>query len=295
MCAAEGEELLARRLDEVEALKSLFECEEGGRVAVEGREGDEQRCLRLEVAPLPVAGARQPVKVCVALCEGYPDAHAGVVLRAAPDAPGADEANAAAEAVIEESEAECLYECLEAMREALQAAAEAKAAEAARRKKAQAAFGGGDDEERHFMVVRLDHMNSRATYSKALKKISKEFGVGVRLLWQDGGARRPGGASGAMLCLCSPDGDALGAFGAQLRAQYVVDVDSRGERCKERQATTLCRRGPGDVKPGEDPAVAFDGFEDREYTDASEMESLLAELNLLHVGAGGQRFRRGGE
>ena len=117
-------------------------------------------------------------------------------------------------------------------------------------------------------------MNARAAYVKSLRRWARELGVGARLLWRAGGARRPAGAEGVMLCLCAADAGALGAFCTRLRTEY-VDVDARGNKCRERQSTTLCMRGPGDVKPGEE----------------AEMAAALRGLNLLHVGSGaGQRF-----
>eukprot|EP00793_Prasinoderma_coloniale_P000327 PRCOL_00005311-RA len=133
-------------------------------------------------------------------------------------------------------------------------------------------------------------MNARAAYVKSLRRWARELGVGARLLWRAGGARRPAGAEGVMLCLCAADAGALGAFCTRLRTEY-VDVDARGNKCRERQSTTLCMRGPGDVKPGEEASLEFGGFEEVEYVEEAEMEEALRGLNLLHVGSGaGQRF-----
>ena len=67
-----------------------------------------------------------------------------------------------------------------------------------------------------------------------------------------------------MLCLCAASADALGSYCARLRTEY-VDVDARRNKCRERQSTTLCMRGPGDAKPGEAAAAAFAGFDEVEF------------------------------
>ena len=86
------------------------------------------------------------------------------------------------------------------------------------------------------------------------------------------------------------DGDAVQGFLTRLRTE-VVDVDSKGNKCRERQSTVMCRRSAAQVKPGQEPVPEFDGFQCEEYGGDDALEGLLARFNLLHVGSGTQRFQ----
>jgi solute carrier family 25 carnitine/acylcarnitine transporter 20/29 len=86
------------------------------------------------------------------------------------------------------------------------------------------------------------------------------------------------------------DGESIQSFLTRLRTEF-VDVDAKGAKCKERKSTVMCRRAAGTVKPGEEPVPEFNGFECERYSGAEELEEVLARFNLLHVGAGTQRFQ----
>ena len=75
--------------------------------------------------------------------------------------------------------------------------------------------------------------------------------------------------------------DGVSAFLQRLRTEC-VDVDSRGRRCRERQATVLCRR--------ERRGLLFTGWAEKVYETATGLDEALEELQLLHVGVGAARF-----
>ena len=81
----------------------------------------------------------------------------------------------------------------------------------------------------------------------------------------------------------------MASFLQRLRTE-LVDVDSKGRRCRERQSTVLCRRPHGAHVAGYPPAVRLDGWVVRRYSRPEERDQLLDEMRLLHVGTGATRF-----
>lgn len=66
------------------------------------------------------------------------------------------------------------------------------------------------------------------------------------------------------------------------RPNRYVDIDSRGQRCKERKSTVLCRR--------QVEAPTIDGWITTGYAEERILEAALSELNVLHVGCGTTRW-----
>ena len=101
-------------------------------------------------------------------------------------------------------------------------------------------------------------------------------------------ATASGRIEGVFVALSGPN-DGIKSFLQRLRTE-LVDVDSKGVRCRERKATTLCHRKHSTVKPGERAVESFHGFEMIPYETERQLEDALAKLNLLHVGDGASRF-----
>ena len=198
--------------------------------------------------------------------------------------------------------AECLAELAQEMSDAAAAAAAAAArvdAEAPDADEADEADGACH------AVVRIDHMNDSSGYVKRLQKWATQLGLAARLFYaaqkdgKDGkgasaarcgkGPPRGGRVEGVYVVL-GGDGEAVQGFLTRLRTE-VVDVDGKGNKCRERQSTVMCRRAASQVKPGQDPVPAFEGFECEAYEGGDALEERLAAFNLLHVGAGTQRFQ----
>ena len=140
--------------------------------------------------------------------------------------------------------------------------------------------------EDHHAVVRIDHMNDSAGYVKLLKKWCEGEGLGARAIHKP--ATASGRIEGVFVALSGPN-DGIKSFLQRLRTE-LVDVDSKGVRCRERKATTLCHRKRSTVKPGERAVESFHGFELIPYDTEGQLEDALAKLNLLHVGDGASRF-----
>ena len=157
-------------------------------------------------------------------------------------------------------------------------------------------------------MVRIDHMNDGKGYTKTLRRWSRELAVDARVFYaceSSGEVRKgsegsiegpPSGPLGrveGVYAVLGGDGDDVRSFLTRLRTEF-VDVDAKGARCKERKSTVMCLRRAGVVKPGEERVPEFDGFECEGYVGADGLEDALARFNLLHVGAGAQRFQPAG-
>ena len=85
------------------------------------------------------------------------------------------------------------------------------------------------------LLVRIDHMNNSASYTKLLRRWTEQLGVcGCRLL--HAGPDRGVPRRENVLCVLHAEAEALRAFLQRLRTQ-MVDIDRSGRPCKERQAT----------------------------------------------------------
>lgn len=73
-------------------------------------------------------------------------------------------------------------------------------------------------------------------------------------------------------------------------AAELVDVDSKGRKCRERQSTVLCRRPAGTYKESYTPAERLRGWSCARYSSAAERDSLLDRIGMLHVGSGAERW-----
>ena len=201
------------------------------------------------------------------------------------------------------------HECLSELAQELSDLSARAADEDETRRAAAANDRDGDGDEAtaegpSHAVVRIDHMNDSKGYTKTLQKWSQQLGVDVRMFYE----RSPKAASGAetgaldkvgpptggrvegVYVVLAGDGESIQSFLTRLRTEF-VDVDAKGAKCKERKSTVMCRRAAGTVKPGEEPVPEFNGFECERYSGAEELEEVLARFNLLHVGAGTQRFQ----
>ncbi|KAJ1454014.1 hypothetical protein M885DRAFT_253132 [Pelagophyceae sp. CCMP2097] len=94
--------------------------------------------------------------------------------------------------------------------------------------------------------VRIDHMNDRAAYAKLLKAWAAPD-LGAKLSYRAAPKpNRPRRVEDAMLTLDGPQ-DAISSFLRRLRTE-LVDVDSKGKKCKEKCSTVLSQRFLADEK-----------------------------------------------
>jgi solute carrier family 25 carnitine/acylcarnitine transporter 20/29 len=201
------------------------------------------------------------------------------------------------------------HECLSELAQELSDLSARAADEDETRRAAAANDRDGDGDEAtaegpSHAVVRIDHMNDSKGYTKTLQKWSQQLGVDVRMFYERSPKAASGAETGALDKVGPPtggrvegvyvvlggDGESIQSFLTRLRTEF-VDVDAKGAKCKERKSTVMCRRAAGTVKPGEEPVPEFNGFECERYSGAEELEEVLARFNLLHVGAGTQRFQ----
>mmetsp|Transcript_25718 Transcript_25718/g.58496 ORF Transcript_25718/g.58496 Transcript_25718/m.58496 type:complete len:268 (-) Transcript_25718:229-1032(-) len=134
------------------------------------------------------------------------------------------------------------------------------------------------------LVLRIDHMNEHASYMKQLERWATDGGLAGVLLYDDSGRR----VHDVVLVL-QGESRAMGAFLQQLRTE-LVDVDSKGRKCRERQSTVLCRRPAGTYKESYTPAERLRGWSCARYSSAAERDSLLDRIGMLHVGSGAERW-----
>ncbi|KAI7837367.1 hypothetical protein COHA_008806 [Chlorella ohadii] len=79
-------------------------------------------------------------------------------------------------------------------------------------------------------LLKLDHMHSRSSYSRLIRRWAAELGLGGRLLFC--------GSSPIILILLGGAADGLKEFLLRMRTRN-VDVDSKGRPCRERMMTVL--------------------------------------------------------
>mmetsp|Transcript_36913 Transcript_36913/g.77758 ORF Transcript_36913/g.77758 Transcript_36913/m.77758 type:complete len:291 (-) Transcript_36913:155-1027(-) len=138
-----------------------------------------------------------------------------------------------------------------------------------------------EDVQRENAVVRIDHMNSAKPYVRSLEVWAAQYGLAGRLFYRASG--QPGKREYTdILLLLAGEVDCVSSLLQRLRTEY-VDVDSRGARCRERQATVLCRRA-------QQGSAAFSGWATTAYRTDDQLDALLDKLKLLHVGVGSSRF-----
>ena len=174
----------------------------------------------------------------------------------------------------------------------------------------------------------MDHMNDSKGYVRTLQKWCANLGLDARVFWSEpsgvptaasDATSRPhkawtsedvdgepetiargvvgpptGGRVENVFVVVGGDGDDVQKFLARLRTEY-VDVDSKGNKCRERQSTVLCRRFASQTKQGESPVPHFAGFECEKLVGGNRvLEGILKRFNLLHVGTGADRFQATG-
>ena len=149
-----------------------------------------------------------------------------------------------------------------------------------RQAEAAAAVGVEDAQVMQEMVLHIDHMNDPPSYTRLLQQWCAQLGVSCVLLHI--GELTNTRLRGADLVMRA-DRAALSEFAHRLRTEY-VDVDARGRKCRERQATILCRRAFHEGAP------PLDGWRTVACGDKAHLERELDELGVLHVGVGGSRF-----
>ncbi|KAG5177097.1 hypothetical protein JKP88DRAFT_333484 [Tribonema minus] len=98
-------------------------------------------------------------------------------------------------------------------------------------------------EQEWVALVRIDHMNDRARYTKALRKWARQLAVAAHCHFRLPVSVSSSGSSSSRvenvaLALIASTEAPLRAFVTRLRTEY-VDINSRGAPCKERQCSVL--------------------------------------------------------
>ena len=94
--------------------------------------------------------------------------------------------------------------------------------------------------------IRIDHMRQCSHYLKLLQKWCSQLGLSGRVFYRNASGRPIVGKGRLVMwrdvyVLVRGETCAIGEFVKRLRTEY-VDVDSRGQRCRERQSSLLWRR-----------------------------------------------------
>ena len=177
---------------------------------------------------------------------------------------------------------ECIYDLLqEAVELATPLVVEAHTA--------AGAAADGENAAQQVAVVRIDHMNASKQYMAKLRKWAEQLGLAGRVFFHPTEKKSGERVEGVCVVLVGAV-DSVSGWLSRLRSEY-IDVDSKGNKCKERKSTTLSQREVGGLA-----AVAgLEGWETVPYEETGELETALAELDLLHVGAGATRWGGGGD
>ena len=102
---------------------------------------------------------------------------------------------------------------------------------------ASASSPGGEE-----AVVRIEHMNDGPGYLRLLRKWARDLDLVLNADYQPAPKPNRPHRLGNVLVTLHGDSSDVSDFLLRLRTQ-LVDVDSRGNRCKEKQSTVL-RRTP---------------------------------------------------
>ena len=145
------------------------------------------------------------------------------------------------------SGSECLLELVEYVRDEVSKLMECPAAAEAKSKACNASGKGctatGNPKPKPnpnltlcAAVIMIDHMNDAKGYMKKLRKWTDQLGARGLLWWRMGPRRVE-----SVVVLLAGRASVLKAFVTRLRTQY-VDVNSRGDRCREKQSR-VCWEG----------------------------------------------------
>ena len=283
------DEVWARQLDEAEALQSILgeEC-----VTISG--GDSVDSLRKagpRAVPLSLtitAGDEQHSALITALLPPeYPSVAPALEL-SCPWVDGSvltgmtDELRALAIAsVAAPGGQECLFEVAQRLGDMLGEEAERQRGQQV----SMACTHAPCEQPSHEMVLRIDHMNEPTGYLRALAKWAGQLGVAGVVL------HRPAAATGRLsnvMVATRAEESAIAELLHRLRTE-LVDVNRSGAKCRERQATVLCRR----PMPSGSRSSSLVGWRVVECAEEAELEAELECLGLLHVGVGASRFGEG--
>ena len=220
---------------------------------------------------------------------------------------------------LDEHGSECLMELARTLEERSAAAAAAEREEEEKKRK----NATDDDRDATIAVLRIDHMNDSKTYVKTLQKWCTALGLGARVFW----STRKGAKSGKkwtseddektvamenqssknetatkntqppvgrvenVFVILHGESESVSEFLKRTRVEF-VDIDGKGNKCKERNTVVLCRRSIEVAKKGEDVVPVFSGFECEQFDGSNEkLELILKRFNLLHVGTGDARWK----
>ena len=127
-------------------------------------------------------------------------------------------------------------------------------------------------------LLRIDHMNDFQGYTASLSRWAKDLSIQAVLMLQNKAGQKR--ASDIAVYL-QGHGEALKAFLKRLRTEY-VDVNSRGQKCKERQFQVLCSREvPPPGSPSDTSGLTSAGLEICMYSSKEEMHARLQQLGVL--------------
>jgi len=302
-------ENLRRRLDETDALIAIYDEAieliskdevDAARQAVEEESTSEQThettsfSLRVTLrGDGDEGGATASVdaaqcKVTIRMPSGYPEKEPLELVSLMSDRLSREEGTALlqrAREFIPDAGEECAYQIISDVQQLFkELVAKVRSIEVEKR----AADVKDEEETDYHAVISIDHMNESREYLRIIKKWCESNGLSARVYHKPPCRESGKRVEGVMIALRGSN-NGIKSFLTRLRTD-LVDVDSKGNKCKERNSTLLCHRKSTTVKDGERPIADFDGFLVEPYRDETALEDALAKLNLLHVGDGSQRF-----
>lgn len=167
---------------------------------------------------------------------------------------------------------ECIYETVLHVQDA--AAALAGGQPGSRKQAADvAAVAASAPPPEHKAVVHIDHMNDPSSYTALLQRWAGQLSLRGEMFLRRNGSR----ATGVVLVLGGAE-DSIQGFCKRLRTEY-VDVNSKGEKCKERKSNTLCSF----LAPCNQQLPGESGLVMKEYATTDELHAHLQSLDVLEV------------
>ena len=270
---------LERQRMEAEALVHIFGEAEVTAMGLDEADDTSSRPRRIQIR-LPVmeehdVGEGSTLEVSLLLPVDYPEKKpcSASVSCADLSREGVSSLQRAVDTFIEDTfneDEECLFQVLTQARESARDLLESYQL---RSRAAEKATSSSTCLPSHGALIQIDHMNDSAGYTGLLSSWAGSLSLqGDLLLRVSPGSKR---ATDIALVLQGSE-DNIKMFLKRLRTEY-VDVNSRGQKCKERQSDVLCSFDP-DIS---NDSTGLVSFSIHSYSETQELHDELAKLHVL--------------
>lgn len=131
-----------------------------------------------------------------------------------------------------------------------------------------------------YCLLRIDHMNNPQKYTRSLQKWAEQLEISGHLYLRQDGSR----AKDIAVILRGVSAQNVNSFIVRLRTEY-VDVNSKGQKCKERMAQVIHSYGEECASSGGDFPPAGDLIK-HVYSNERELHAALDALHVLEKWVG---------